>query len=82
MGDGQGGTRDRVLERGERGHGGGRVVVEPQGVYVECVHREDVAVGAVAGRRGGSEVGGLARIAAQVERGAVEGEIGCARARV
>ena len=52
VGDGQGGACDRVLERGERGHGGGCVVIQSQCVHVECMHREDVAVRAVADRRG------------------------------
>ena len=71
--DGQGGARNRVLERRERGHGRGCVVIEAQGVHVEGVHRENVAVWAVTGGRRGTKVGGLARITAQVECGTVEG---------
>ena len=71
-----------MLERRERGHGRGCVVIQPQGIRVEGVHREYVAVGAVTDGGSGSEVGGLARITAQVESWTVQHEVGCSGARL
>ena len=71
-----------MLERRERRHSWGRVVVEPQRIRIEGVHREYVAVGAIAGGGSGSEVGGLARIAAQMESRTVQHEVGCSGTRL
>ena len=58
------------------GDGGGRgLVIQPQGVHVQGVDGEDVAVGAVPGRGIGTGPGVSAGVVTDVEGGAVELEV-------